>query len=168
MKEKIKARFVFEILGRPPEFVTENLKEHVKKLEDVEGVTVLEKVIHEPKLLDKEKIYKKEGEKKSQIEESNTKELYTSFAEVEVEVTDLTLLFVISFRHLPCHVEIIKPDEFKLKNFDLSNILTELVSKLHKYDEVAKVLTLENQNLTQRLNSILQEKKIKVEEVKRD
>ena len=40
-----------------------------------------------------------------------------------------------------------------IKNFDLGNALSELAIKLHRYDEVAKVLTLQKDNLIRQLNA---------------
>jgi hypothetical protein len=55
---------------------------------------------------------------------------------------------------LPAHVEVIEPEEFILDSHELSSVLTELTVKLHKFDEIAKVLTMERNNLIQRLNAL--------------
>jgi hypothetical protein len=149
---KIKARFIFEMLGKPPEFLKENLENHVKSLEN-ENVKILSKKIHEPKLLKNEK--------------SEANSLYTSFAEVELEIDNLNLVFAIVIRMLPSHIEIVEPSELDLKNFDLSAILSDLAIKIHKYDEVAKVLMMERDGFAMQLNKIRNSmvKNMKVEEV---
>ena len=162
MEEKIKAMFIFEILGRPPEYVKESLEEHILNLEKIEGIKILNKKIHEPKELNPDKLAKN-----GKLEKEQAKDLYTSFAEVELIVDNISLLFSITFRLLPSHVEIISPDEFRLKNFDLNSIISELAIKLHRYDEVAKVLTMENQSLRNHVN-LLHSKGIKIEEIKKD
>lgn len=162
MNEKIKAMFIFEILGRPKEYVKEALEEHINNLEKFDGIKILNKKIHEPKELDPEKI-----PKKGLIKKEDAKDIFTSFAEVELEVDNLLLLFSVGFRLLPSHIEIIEPDELRLKNFDLSAVLSELAIKLHRYDEVAKILTMENQNLARELE-IFKARSIKVEEVKKE
>ncbi len=124
--KKIKTVFFFEMLGKPPEYIKETLGEYVKNLE-TEGVKIISKKIHEPKLLEKDP----------------DKELYSTFAEVAMEMDNLNLLFGISFRMLPSHVEILEPVDCNIKNFDLSAILSDLAIKLHKYDEIAKILTME-------------------------
>lgn len=147
--------FIFEILGKPPEYIKETLESYVNNLAS-EGVKILSKKIHEPKLLDKEKTGKNE--------------LFTTFAEVELEIDNLNLLFGIAFRLLPSHVEIIEPNELTFKNFDLSASISELLIKLHKYDEVAKVLTLERDGYLCQLKAIQTKlgRGIKVEEIKKE
>jgi hypothetical protein len=161
MDEKIKAMFIFEILGRPPEYVKQSLEEHILDLEKIEGVKILNKKIHEPKELNTDKLVKNK-----KLEKEDSKDLYTSFAEVELTANNLILLFSVTFRLLPSHVEIISPDELRLKNFDLNSIISELAIKLHRYDEVAKILTIENQSLRNHVN-LLHAKGIKIEEIKK-
>lgn len=155
MANKIRARFIFEMLGKPPEFLKENLENHVKSLEN-DNVKIISKKIHEPKLLKNEK--------------SEANSLYTTFAEVELEIDNLNLVFAIVIRMLPSHIEIIEPSDLILKNFDLSAILSDLAIKIHKYDEVAKVLMMERDNFARKLNYISNtfSKNIKVEEIKGD
>lgn len=161
MTDKIKAMFIFEILGKPPEFIIESLETHIKNLEKIKGIKILNKKINEPKPLDKQKIY---NEKKLKPEEISN--LYTSFAEVEIEVDSLSLLFSVCFLVLPSHIEIIQPDELRYKNFELSLTISELAVKLHKYDEVVKILTMEKQHLENQLR-IYRGDSGKIEELKK-
>lgn len=153
MGNKIRARFIFEMLGKPPEHIKEELEKHVKSLEN-EDVKIISKKIHEPKLLENEK--------------ACANGLYTSFAEVELEIDNLNLVFAIVIRMLPSHIEIIDPSEINLKNFDLSAICSDLAIKLHKYDEVAKILMMERDNFARQLNAIRENviKNIKIQEIK--
>ncbi len=139
MAKKIRAIFVFEMMGKPPEYLKETLEKYVKSLE-IEGVKLLNH-----KISDAKEIESKKGEKSF---------LYSIFAEVELEIDNLNLLFGIVFRMLPSHIEVIEPDDFNLKNFDLSAILSDLSIKLHKYDEVVKVLMMERDNFANQLNQI--------------
>ncbi len=139
--KKIKAMFVFEILGRPPEHVKTTLGELVNKLGELPGIEIFNKKIHEPK----------------PIEKQSAKNLFTSFAEVEVLSDDINNIINLIFHGMPSHVEIIEPQELSLKNFDLSGLLSALTIKLHRYDEIAKTLTIERNVLAGKLNE-LQEK----------
>lgn len=140
-KEKIRALFVFEVMGRPPEHLKTALEEYLKKLGENKGVEILKKEIHEPKPVEKE----------------GAKGLFTTFAEVEVIVDNVNLIFEIVLNMLPAHVEIIKPTDIILKNFDLSGIASNLSIKLHKYDEIAKSALIERNVLMKRLQE-MQEK----------
>ena len=160
MAKKIKAIFIFEMMGKPPEYLKETLEKYVKSLE-IEGVKLLNHKISEAK-----EIETKKGEKGF---------LYSTFAEVELEVDNINLLFGIVFRMLPSHVEVIEPADFNLRNFDLSAIMSDLAIKLHKFDEVVKVLMMERDNFANQLNQIrtghsdgFRVQEVKNEETKRE
>jgi hypothetical protein len=154
-EKKIKAMFIFEMMGKPPEYIKEELDKHLKNLEN-EDVVILSKKIHECKPIENEN--------------PELKGLFTTFAEVELEVSNINLLFGITFRLLPSHVEIIEPSDLYLKNFDLGAIITDLTVKLHKYDEIAKVLMMDRDNLARQLNDIRGNliRNVKVEEIKEE
>jgi hypothetical protein len=153
--KNIRTMFIFEMMGKPPEYIKESMENYIKSLETDE-VKVLSKKIHDCKPIENDKL--------------DVKGLYTTFAEVELEVSNLNLLFGIVFRLLPSHVEILEPAELYLKNFDLSAIITDLAVKLHKYDEVVKIVAMERDNFARQLNEIHGNiiKNVKVEEVKNE
>lgn len=128
--KKIKARLIFEILGRPPEHILETLNKFLDILAEQKGVEVKEKKVHEPKLLEKDDV----------------KDLYTTFAEVEVEILDLNTLFMLVMHMLPANVEIMEPENFIIKNFEMNEVLGFLTSKLHQYDELAKAYLFQKNN----------------------
>ncbi len=135
---KIRAIFIFEVLGRPPEHITQALDGIIKRIGDNKGIIIEKKVIHEPK----------------RFEGKGGEGLFTSFAEVELATENIMDLFHIVLNYLPSNIEIIEPDNLGLRNFDLTEVLTGLTIKLHKYDEVAKVLTFENNNLNNQINDL--------------
>ena len=136
--QKIKALFIFEIMGRPPEHIKETMGELVDKLGEFEGVEIFRKEIHEPKLVEKEGV----------------KDLFTTFSEVEVFGKDLNVILDIVFNAMPSHVEILSPSELRFKNFDLSSMLSTLTVKLHRYDEIAKAAIINNNMMAKRLKEI--------------
>jgi len=140
-EDKIKAMFIFEIMGRPPGHLEKALEEYLKKLGENKGVEITRKEIHKPKPIEKE----------------GAEGFFTTFAEVEVVVDNLNLIFDITLNMLPAHAEILEPQELRLKNFDLSGVISNLSIKLHKYDEIAKTVTMERNILAKRLQE-MQEK----------
>jgi hypothetical protein len=94
--------------------------------------------VHEPHLLDEKKV------KNLPLEDPN---IFSTFAEVELEVDNLMLIFNLILNTLPSNIEIIEPEELQLKNFDASSLLSDLTIKLHRYDEVTKALLLEKNQL---------------------
>ena len=142
---KIKALFIFEVLGRPASHVKESLEKLIEQLGKQKGIEIVRKEIHEPKIVQ---------DKVNQINEKkldNEKELFTTFAETEIIVDNFNLMISIILNMLPSHVEILSPNEINFKNFELSSLLTDLTIKIHKYDEVAKVLMLDRNNIFNKL-----------------
>jgi hypothetical protein len=135
MADKIRAKFIFEILGRPPEHIKTTLGQFIDKLEEIKEVKIEERIVHEPKL----------------IEDEENKGLYSTFAEVELTTETLAVIVDIVLHMLPSHVEILEPTELKFQNFDLSSLLSNLTVKIHRYDEIAKAALMQNNILKKKL-----------------
>jgi hypothetical protein len=118
--EKIRANLVLEILGRPPEHVTEALGKLVERLTAEKGVKLIDKQIHEP----------------IPVEGSNS--LFTTFAELEVEFTTIENYLGVIFAYMPSNIEIISPEGFTLTNTQLNELGGILVQRLHNYEAIAK------------------------------
>lgn len=142
---KIRTLFIFEILGKPAEHIVKSLEKMIDELGKQKGLEIVRKKIHEPKLI---KDNENKEEKKQIIEEG----LYSTFAEVEIVCENLKLIISIVLNMLPSHVEILEPSDFIIRNSDLSDLMTELTIKMHKYDEVTKVLMLERNQFLRILN----------------
>ncbi len=130
--------FIFEILGKPPEHIKETMSQLVDKLGELPGIKIDKKIIHEPK----------------PIKDENAKDLFTTFAEVEILGKEINSLVDVMFHAMPSHVEIIEPEEIRLRNFDVSSLLSGLTVKLHRYDEIAKALTIERNVLIGKLKEL--------------
>jgi hypothetical protein len=63
----------------------------------------------------------------------------------------------IMFRYMPAHIELIEPEKMQLETSDWNSILNNLAMKLHRYDELTKILSIEKQILTQQI-MLLKEK----------
>ena len=131
---EIKAFLIFEMLGRPAKHLKTALEQFIEKLSKEEGIEVTNKVLHEPK-------------KVEQIKQ----ELYTTFAEVEINFKEISYLFKVAFVYMPSHIEIVSPQEISLKNFELNTLMNELARRLHQYDEITKRLAIERDILQRQL-----------------
>ncbi len=147
--KKIKALFIFEIMGRPVKHIKETMELLVDKLGELEGVEINNKKIHEPK----------------PIEKDGAKDLFTAFSEVEILGTDLNAILNVVFHAMPSHVEILSPSELRFKNFDLSSMLSALTVKLHRYDEIAKAMMLRERNLINKLKEMEEKTEKKDEKI---
>ena len=130
---KVRAVFMIEVMGRPPEFLTETLNDLIKKLGEEQGAKIKSSKLNEPALL------------------KDQKDFFTSFAEVEIETENLLYLTILIFKYMPAHVEIISPQNLSIPNTDLNDVLNELARRLHGYEEVARILQNEKIILENRL-----------------
>jgi hypothetical protein len=148
MTEEIKVAIVLEMMGRPAEHLKQVMEDLLKKLVDEKGITVLNKKIHEPTIVEQKD---KEG---NIIQQPEGKELYSTFSEVEIEAKTIMDFVRIIFTFMPSHIEILSPNKLSLDNFDLSTILSEITRKLHQYDAIAKNAMMQNQILVSKLQEI--------------
>lgn len=139
--DKIEALAILEVLGRPPEHLKETLEEIIKKINEEKGIEIKDKKINEPKQL------------------KDQKELYTTFAEIEIEFDSIMNLFIFLFKYMPSHIEILSPEKISLENNKWNEFLNELARRLHSYDEVARILEAERTILEKRLKDYAKEDK---------
>ena len=143
MVENLKAILIIEILGKPADYVKKTLSEIIESLGKEKNVKVLSKKLAEPK-----EVVGQPG-------------FFTSFAEVELE-TSLNILMLLIYGYMPSHVEILEPEEIRIKNSDLSSFFNELAKRLHQYDEIVKTILLERQTIMKQL----QEGKVEIKKGK--
>ncbi len=136
----IRAILIVEVIGRPPEHLTETLNNIISKIDEEKGVDVKEKKLHESVLMKEQK------------------DFYTSFAEVEIEVEEILNLAILMFKYMPANVEILSPELIALTNNGWSDIFSELTRRLHGYDEVARIIQVEKNILEKKLREVLEKK----------
>ncbi len=120
---------IFEIMGRPAEYIKETLSQLVDKIKDEKGCCIVDKKVFEPKVVEQHH------------------DIFTTFAEVEMTFERIEDLLKVVFSYLPSHVDIVKPQQSALTNIEMNYLVNELAATLHKYDEVAKRMMLDNDAL---------------------
>lgn len=153
-EQEINVLLILEVLGRPKEHILSALTGLIEQLNKEKGVKVLAKNIKEPRELKQEE----------QPAQAQQQELYVTFAEVEIQVTSLFDLVGVMFKYMPSHVEIISPEDISSTNADWNDMLNDLTRRLHAYDEVARVMQMENAILKNQLKIILEQQKKHAEE----
>jgi hypothetical protein len=144
-KLKVKGMMVIEVLGRPPEYLTETLQNLIKTMGEEKGVSVREKKLVEPIPL-KEK-----------------PDFFSSFAEIEVETENVLDFSLLMFKYMPAHVEIISPQNLNLSHSGFNDILNELTRRLHGYEELMRITQTEKIILENQLKTILGEQSEMIE-----
>ena len=136
LSKKIEASLIFEIIGRPPKNLVDTLESIIKQIDNEKGIEVTSKNIKEPVLM------------------KDQKDFYTTFAEVDVEVEEPILLAILMFKYMPAHIDVFSPELISISNHQWGDILSELTRRLHAYDEVARVLRIQNAQLQQKVDSL--------------
>jgi hypothetical protein len=131
---------IVEVIGRPPEHLTETLNEIVKEIDAEKGVKVISKKINEPTLM------------------KDQKDFYMNFVEIEAEIEEVLQLAILLFKYMPAHVEIVSPELIALTNNGWNDVLNELTRRLHGYDEIARIAQAEKTILEKKLREVLEKK----------
>lgn len=145
LKEKIEhgwihAVIIIEILGRPADHVEKSLDGIIETLGKEKGVEITNKKAYPAKVVEKEKV--------------GGQDLFTSFAEIELLTENLKRLIDIIFIYMPSSIEIIEPQEIKLKTNDANVFVNDLTERLHRYDAIAKTMIMQNSILQNQLKSM--------------
>ncbi len=127
--ENIYAIMIFEVMGRPAEYIKETLSQLVEKIQSEKGCKLEEKRVFEPKLAE------------------HHKDIFTTFAEVEAHFEKIEDLLRVIFTYMPSHIDIVRPQNSAVTNAEMNYIVNELAVMLHKYDEIAKRMMIENDAL---------------------
>ena len=128
--------FILEILGRPPEHITEALQTLITRIGSEKGVRIINKHINEP------------------LQVKDSQDLFTSFAELELEVDSLYILFGLIFAYMPAHVEVTKPEKLALSNYDLNDVMNKLAQRLHDYDAITKNAIIQKESVLRKLYEV--------------
>ncbi len=160
MRDKIRALMVLEIIGKPPQYLVESLENIIRQMGNEPGVAVKNKEIKEPKKMEEKAGIAIPAKGELKIEEQ---QFYVSFGEIDVEVDNLLSLIMLMFKYMPAHIEIFSPENLAVSNFELNDALNDLILRLHKYDEVARILQNEYAKLQTKLMAI-EESKTKKDE----
>lgn len=101
------------------------LKDYVAKLKN-DGLSVVNEFYEEPK---------EQGE------------LWSTFAELEINFENVIDVLSFCFDSMPSTVEILEPDKLEIAALDLTNFLNDLQGRLHEADMEIKTLTAQQKVL---------------------
>jgi hypothetical protein len=138
VEEKLTAIMIIEVAGRPPQYLIDSMKAHIDKLNTIKGVRLVSSKISEPAIVESEK------------------DLYTCFAEVEVQTDGLAKLMDLMFDFMPSSVEIIEPIDLQLNCQEATMFMNDLSGRLHRYDEVTKIMQMQLQQMAAKLSQMQQ------------
>ncbi len=114
---------VLEILGSPKDHVEKTLRMVIDKLKAEEGIKLIKETVYEAQEI---------------------KQLWSTFADLELEIRDAEKLIDICFDYMPSSIEILDPQSMDLGSKTFGDMLNDLLARLHKYDMMVKSLRAEN------------------------
>ena len=152
--DKIRAVFIIEVLGCPAEHVKEAIEKFVNQIEKEQGVKIVEKKVHEPKEIEENT----ENKERIKNQGFGDQKLFVTFAEIEAEFESMNNVLFIAFKYMPSNFEIISPENLTLKNNYFNELISGVLLRLHKYDEIAKTLMLEREMMEKQLRCLIAER----------
>jgi hypothetical protein len=129
----IKCNMIIEVVGKPKEHVEESLKLILKKLNEEKNVQVLEGKVHKPK---------EQGA------------FFCSFVELELIVKNMAVFTTLCFDYMPSSVEIVQPENMKVKCTEISDFVNDMLAKLHEIDMRFKSVNASNIILDKNLRGL--------------
>lgn len=137
--QKVRAVMMVEVAGTPAEHVKKALIAHVSKLKNVKSLQVHSIEIAEPRELEERKGF------------------YTTFAEVDFSSDTLKDLFDVMFDFMPSSIEITEPSNVSLNMEEATTLLNNVTGRLHRYDDIAKLMKARDQQLQLAINKLVAE-----------
>lgn len=132
----ITAHLIIEVLGKPPEHLTETLQKIVEGIGKEKGIEVLDSTVHPPQTV------------------KDRDDFFSSFVEVEIRAETIFEVTTLIFKYMPAHFEIASPERLTMTNNDWGTVLNEITRKLHGYDEIARVVQVEKHILEKQVRSL--------------
>ena len=120
----IRLKSIFEIAGFPEEHIAETIKLVAEKLSK-EQIKIIDQKIREPKKI--------------------SEKMFSAFIEMEFLAQSLTQIMGLIYDYLPSSIEIIEPeDPISDDPQAMSELLNDLIAKLHRYNQAIHALQAEN------------------------
>ena len=122
--KKIVAKLTMEVLGSPKEYVDKTLRHYLDQLKDEKDLKLVSEKVHES------------------LQQEN--KMWSTFAEMQIEVDGMKRLLDVCFDYLPSNVEILEPAGMEIDLDEFADNLNDLLAIMHKYTMAIKKLQAEN------------------------
>ncbi len=154
----VRAIMIVEMAGRPAEHLTTAIEKHIGVLNGVKDITVHSIKVSEPREIDTKEV--DSGEK-----------MWTVFAEADFECDSFGRLSETMFDFMPSSIEVIEPSKLTLDMTETTDLLNNISGRMHRYDEIAKVLGERHKQMEMKLQmaqKILMAKDAEITELKKE
>jgi hypothetical protein len=150
MVNKILARAIVEVVGKPKEYVEKSIQTVIDTAAEIKGLKIENNKVEPTKSLKDKNL---EGTEKKIQEKSG--ELFSTFAEIEFRADNLDVVASFCFDFLPSSLEILEPEEIKVDLQDISKIMNDVLSRIHSADHIVKTLKFQNSALQKNASLLL-------------
>jgi hypothetical protein len=133
-EQQIRFIAIIEILGKPKEHIESALKKYVEQIKDDSSFMIM---------------------KEEFVPAEQKGDAFSAFVELELVAKSLSSMIGFCFDYMPSSIDIVKPEELKLKIKDMTDMLNDLQARLHKVDMVAKKFKLEGDFLKRNMNILM-------------
>ncbi len=152
IKEKIEqgyvlARIIIEVMGSPKEYIEKTLRLTVDNIKKQQEETAERRNSSEKDIeIIKEEFFP--AEKKSKM--------FSVFVELDILSRNMFELVNFCFEYSPSSIEILEPQDLNYQSRDFSNILNDLLSRIHVNVTAVKNYAAENEILKRNASTLLQ------------
>jgi len=129
------AQVSFEVVGNPKEHVENSIRDFMANLEKDQEIHIITKEIGEAEEL--------EGG------------LFSTFADTEMVVDKLDKFNWMCVNFLPSNIDIIAPEELRIKDKDLTNWFNDILSKLHEVTMGYRNLSTKEEAFVRNMNAMI-------------
>lgn len=134
-KGGILAQVSFEVVGNPKEHVEGSIRDFIANIEKDEEIHIISKEIGEAEAI--------EGG------------LFSTFADTEVLVDRLDKFNWLCVNFMPSHIDIISPEEFRIKDKELTNWFNDILAKLHEITFSYRTLSTKEEAFVKNMNAMI-------------
>lgn len=132
---KIVARIIFEVMGSPKDYVEQTMKDVINKLSSDKKIKIRNYNTYDAVQMD-------------------NKKMWSTYSEVELETEKMNNLLEICFDYMPSTLEILEPAGMNIDTNDISNLMNDLLSKLHNFTMLIHKLKAEIKRSNKKLDAL--------------
>jgi len=134
----ILAQVSFELVGNPKEHIETTMKGFMDNIKSDSQITVLNEELGEAE------------------EVQGSKGLWSTFADTEMLVKGLDKFIWLCVNFMPASIEIIAPEELRIKEKEMTNWLNDWLAKLHEIAVSVRQTNVKDETVIKTMNALIQ------------
>jgi hypothetical protein len=140
----LRVRTVIELVGKPKEHIEQTMKNYIGRIKGEKDIKIVDHTVAD---IEKKDI--------GSEEEGMVKDMWATFAELDMFVKDPTTLTYFCLDYMPSSIEISDPTQVTYTSNDLTEFFNDLQARLHSIDLIAKQTKSETVFLRKNIEHLL-------------